>query len=117
MIQPTVRNVKKGIEYQALCTADLVAKTNLLVRKNISAPKTPEMPGAMTQAANTCDTPVHPQLILVMPIDAVADPTRPPMIECVVETGMPYLVATVRNVEDARMVQNMARSRTGGELS
>lgn len=77
----------------------------------------PAMPGAITQAAKTCDTPFHPQLILLMPIDAVAEPTRPPMMECVVDTGIPYLVATVRKVDEAMMAHIMARRRTEGDLS
>jgi len=116
-MEATVRKVKNGIEYHALRTAALLDKTNFLVQKNMMAPKTPEMPGATTQAANTCDTPFHPQCTFSMPIDAVATPTRPPTMECVVETGMPYRVAKVRKVEEPMMAHIMARRRTGGDLS
>lgn len=72
------------------------------------------MPGATTQAAKTCDAPSMPQLTLPMPTEAVAVPTRPPMRECVVETGRPWRVAMVRNMEEPMMVQVMARRRTAG---
>jgi hypothetical protein len=92
-------------------------RTINLVKRKRRAPNTPAMPGAMIHAAKTCATPVHPQLTLVMPIDAVPAPTRPPIIECVVETGMPYLVATVRNTEEPKTVHIMASRRTGGASS
>lgn len=52
-----------------------------------------------------------------MPIEAVAAPTNPPMIECVVDTGIPYRVAKVRKIDEAIMAHSMARRRTEGELS
>ena len=73
---------------------------------------TPAMPGAMTQAANTCETPSQPQRTCVMPTEAVAVPTSPPIILWVVETGMPYRVAMVRKIDEPMIVHIMARSRT-----
>ena len=77
-------------------------------------PKHPAIPGATTHAANTCGTPPHAQLTLSMPTDAVAAPTKPPTTECVVETGMPYLVAKVKKTEDAMMAHMRLRSSTCG---
>jgi hypothetical protein len=114
---PTVIKVKTGMEKNARLTAVGFIRTVILVKKKRRPPMTPAMPGATTQAANTCDTPVIPQLILLMPIDAVAEPTRPPTMECVVDTGMPYLVAKVRKVEEPTMAHIMARRRTCGESS
>ena len=64
-------------------------RTKNFVKRKRQAPRSPARPGAMIQAAKTWDTPCQPQLTLVIPMEAVAVPTSPPIMECVVETGMP----------------------------
>lgn len=74
------------------------------------------MAGEMAQPATTREKPVHPQLILELPMEAMAAPMRPPRSECVGMTGSPRLVATVRNMEETMMVHIMPR-RTAGASS
>src|SRR5947207_3200564 len=74
------------------------------------------MPGAITHAANTYDTPSQPQLTFLNRTDATPAPTTPPMIECVVLTGKPYRVAMDRKVEDPMTAHIMTSIRTGGSL-
>lgn len=50
-----------------------------VIRKRI-APKAPAIPGAMIQAANTCDTPFQPQLTPSVPIAAMPTPITPPIM-------------------------------------
>lgn len=42
-------------------TAFGVVRTNFFVMKNMKAPKSPAIPGEITQAAKTWGTPLHPQ--------------------------------------------------------
>jgi hypothetical protein len=105
------------MEKKALFTAVLFVKINFFVKRNKKYPKHPAIKGATIQAVKICATPCHPQLTFSIPIDAVAAPTKPPMRECVVETGSPWRVANVRKSEDDTMVHIMTRRRTPGELS
>jgi hypothetical protein len=80
-------------------------------------PKQPAMTGAITHAANTCDTPFHPQLTPSAPIAAIPTSMTPPTVPCleqcqswpgdkgrrrtnVVETGNPTFVPTVSQVDE-----------------
>lgn len=105
------------MEKRALCTAYLLDSTKRFVMRNMPAPSTPAIPGAIPQAAKTCATPCQPQCICFIPTEAVPAPTRPPMIECVVLTGSPKRVAMVRKVEDPIMVHIMASMSTAGSVS
>lgn len=102
---------------KAFRTAFVLVSTNFFVPRNSTAPRIPDSPGATTHAANTCDTPSHPQLTLVMPTEADAAPTSPPMMECVVDTGSPLRVAMLRKTDDPKMAHIMTRRRTLGRSS
>src|SRR5438552_3013639 len=97
-----------GMESKAFLTACRRIMTKFFVIKNKAAPKHPAIPGATPHAAKTCETPRQPQLICLIPTDAAPDPTTPPTIECVVLTGNPKWVATVRKVDDPMMAHIMA---------
>jgi len=109
-----------GIEKSAFRTArpcPFCVSTHSFVMKKIKAPRQPEIPGAMIQAANTCATPSHPQLTCLIPTDAVAAPTIPPTMLCVVDTGSPHRVAAVRKTDEPIMAHIMASISTLGSLS
>lgn len=114
---PIAINEYTGIETNARCTAYLLDNTTHLVIRNITAPSTPAMPGAMPQAANTLLTPCHPQCTFLMPTDAVPAPTRPPMIECVVLTGSPNLVARIKKIDEPIIAHIIVSIRTAGSTS
>lgn len=91
--------------------------TPYLVIRKIIAPKHPEIPGAIAQAAKTWETPFHPQLTPPVPRDAMPTPITPPMMLWVVETGIPRRVAVVRYREDATRAQVIPNMRTAGSCS
>jgi len=98
----------------AFLMACFLNRITAFVKTNKAAPKAPAIPGETIHARNTCETPFIPQFMLLMPTEAVAAPTRPPRVECVVDTGKPYRVAKVRKMEEPTRVHIMARSRTLG---
>lgn len=85
-----------GTIMKAARTGFLRFMTPYLVTEKIIAAKQPAIPGAMTQAAKTCETPFQPQFTPDVPKAAMPTPMTPPMIEWVVETGIPSRVASVR---------------------
>lgn len=68
--------------------------------------------GASEAAANTYDAFFHSQL--TWSCAAMPTPTRAPMMECVVETGKPYLVATATKDPAPNSAQTMARISVPG---
>jgi len=105
------------MEKKALFTALRFIRINFFVKRNKTYPIHPEIRGAITHAAKICETPCHPQLTFSMPMLAVAAPTKPPIRECVVDTGRPRRVAKVRKSEDDMIVHIMTSNKTPGELS
>jgi len=92
------------------------------------APKIPARMGEVIQARNTCTTPslmtaVPPLLesptheMPSTPSAAIPNPRTPPRIECVVETGKPNLVASVRKMEEAVTAQTIPSISTPGDSS
>jgi hypothetical protein len=51
-----------------------------------------------------------------VPSAAIPNPITPPMIECVVETGIPTRVAKVRYTEDATTAHTMPSIKREGSL-
>jgi hypothetical protein len=66
---------------KAFLTGLLRRITPCLVIRKMIAPKTAEIPGAMPQAANTCETPLNDQLTPLVPAEAIPTPITPPIIE------------------------------------
>jgi hypothetical protein len=85
-----------GTMMNAFLTGLLRRMTPCLVIKKMMAPKPAEMAGAIPQAAKTCETPLNDQFTPFVPAEAIPTPMTPPIIECVVETGMVNRVAMVR---------------------
>jgi hypothetical protein len=88
--------------------------TPYLVKRKRMAPKAAEMQGAMAQAANTWETPPQDQSTPSAPTVAKPTPMIPPMMQWVVETGRPILVAKVKKREEPMSAQSMPIMRTLG---
>ena len=91
--------------------------TPYLVKRKRMAPKHALMQGAMAQAAKTCETPPHDQSTPFAPTVANPTPMMPPMMQWVVDTGRPNLVAMVRKVDEPIRAHNMPIIRTLGASS
>jgi len=66
---------------KAIRTGFFLFITPYSVMRKIIAPNAPAIPGAITQAANTCETPFQPQLTPLVPSVAIPTPITPPMME------------------------------------
>jgi len=89
-----------GTVIKAFLTGCWRYMTPYLVMRKTMEPNAPARRGANTQARNTWTTPelmLPPhQWMPSAPTAAIPIPMTPPMIECVVDTGIPNRVATVR---------------------
>src|SRR4051794_24721879 len=111
-----------GMLQSARMAGFLRSMTQYFVMVKMMAAKMAETPGAMSQAMNTAVTPLlisdDDDGIHWMPLPpraAMPMPMTPPMMECVVDTGIPSRVARVRYSDEAMTAHIMPSMSTAGE--